>query len=1608
MTDADLPDEEEAFGRPDADEAFPVPTAREQRAQVHATLGGSPMQDFIFGDADLPGSAANHFRPLFNAARETLKAFKESYGTEPLVPSEDEIHGLSESTTAFLKKNGLVKDYADGQKEVTEAADDAFLKPAATEKAIESGIRGFVSSPAYQAGAAGIRGFNAAWAAAQRGVYSAGQEYGFPRLAADLASFPDSTMGSPHPTGTPHPPGLPEHPPLTAAELENAKSLGVLASEDAWKNGATAEGVRAATEPGAPPPTGTSLPEILVTAGEEPPAAPAGDVHAAAREIAPEAIKEFDELSKRRDTFRKWVEDPEGKPPPNLEGSLKETEARLKELEPEVTAAYDAARQKVPSAASLEEAGEPRLEGSAEVAPPEGREPAADEPAAARPAEDQRDYIVQDVKRQMKAAGRPEDEAAATAQLVAARYEARASRMGGALGTSEELYDKEAAQIRGQQIARKVTSPTAARALDNFQERMAQGRDAAKRRRDEGGGSGKFVTTEQKYAGTTEEEWKAWQNAQEDAIEALEPEEREAARHDMGSLLTEDDLRFLAEQAEKGEFFQSAQGKINLNPKGVEGRDFIGVEGQHPILTLMKKANASTAVHELGHEWLAQMLRDAEHEKAPADLLADRDAVLKWFGIDKVADIATTHHEKFARGFEQYLREGIAPSKELASVFAKFKAWLTKIYETLKGLGSPINDDIRRVFDRMLTRPDDAVIAAERPGMETFADRHEAAVDTTNPGRAHDTAVTIQSESDSVAALHLPTDLQDARFADVEEEAGRREAGGQELDRHGNEPEAPAGAGGVAAEPGAVEAGRGEAAASGATARPAAGPTVKTKPPASATERFEDDKAGNIVLPNLNTSEEVADVIRKTASENNNFQEVRGPIPDSEVMALAEAMGMDAAYLDTRKIGEAWTAPQIVALRQLLIKSAAAVRDAMIKAATGNPEALMEYAEAKARHVMIQKTVSSVTAEAGRALRAFQGRFTEGMAEANQIGAFLKNATGKTLFQLQREAKFGAGLQTPQQLALFIDSTEKKGFANAVIEYYVNALISGPVTHMRYMVGNQVKLLATPLFEIPVGAAVGKFRELTGAGPAADRIYLGEVAPALYGIMKGSRDGMWKAWDAFQTGVSEPLPGEKISPHFMTPGGAVPGPVGTVLRTPGRAVSAIHTFYKMATYEMGIQRLAYRAAMNEGLEGGAFTNRVTELTTRPTSTMMTAATAGALKELFMAPTDYNSVSGQLTRAFNNPSPAGVALKVIAPFMKIGMQITGQAFVERTPIGVLASKEVRKNLSFKGGEMGQGAGAAFDEQMAKQITGIALVGSGVGLTLEGIMTGDGPEDPDKRAVWLLSHRPNSIQIGDINLPYQGLGALGMLLRFSANMTHTAQGWNEEEGATLAMHFFQGFTKSVLDENFMRGFKDMLDAIYHPQEYGPNYVKQFATNWLPFSVGMSQTARMVDPYQREAKTIWQTAQAKVPWLSTQLMPRRDIFGEPMPNNAAEATARYADDPVVKAMGDLQIGVGKLDRDIRGVRLTDEQYDELSMKAGRMAKMRLDRIVEMPGFSRMAPEIRIELMHKAISQSRETARKLIMIQNPEIVRAATDNKVGKKIGTVPLNQKPTQVAR
>ena len=49
-------------------------------------------------------------------------------------------------------------------------------------------------------------------------------------------------------------------------------------------------------------------------------------------------------------------------------------------------------------------------------------------------------------------------------------------------------------------------------------------------------------------------------------------------------------------------------------------------------------------------------------------------------------------HEQFARGFEAYLLEGRAPSKELRGMFRTFKQWLMAVYESVSQLNVNLSD----------------------------------------------------------------------------------------------------------------------------------------------------------------------------------------------------------------------------------------------------------------------------------------------------------------------------------------------------------------------------------------------------------------------------------------------------------------------------------------------------------------------------------------------------------------------------------------------------------------------------------------------------------------------------------------------------------------------------------------------------------------------------------------------------------------------------------------------------------------------------------------------------------------------------------------------------
>lgn len=150
-----------------------------------------------------------------------------------------------------------------------------------------------------------------------------------------------------------------------------------------------------------------------------------------------------------------------------------------------------------------------------------------------------------------------------------------------------------------------------------------------------------------------------------------------------------------------------------LRQSGERGRiDFLN-DGTMNIL-FGEKADASTAIHEFEHMFVNEALRRLNKDTAPASpakdqLIADMTTLAKFVGVDpaRATDFdawTTKAHEKAAKAFEKYFREGKAPVPELQGLFSKMKELLTQIYRRAKNLlGDKLTPEVRAVFDRQLT-----------------------------------------------------------------------------------------------------------------------------------------------------------------------------------------------------------------------------------------------------------------------------------------------------------------------------------------------------------------------------------------------------------------------------------------------------------------------------------------------------------------------------------------------------------------------------------------------------------------------------------------------------------------------------------------------------------------------------------------------------------------------------------------------------------------------------------------------------------------------------------------------------------------------------------------
>lgn len=796
---------------------------------------------------------------------------------------------------------------------------------------------------------------------------------------------------------------------------------------------------------------------------------------------------------------------------------------------------------------------------------------------------------------------------------------------------------------------------------------------------------------------------------------------------------------------------------------------------------------------------------------------------------------------------------------------------------------------------------------------------------------------------------------------------------------------------------------------------PAEAAAVEVPPPqrAAAAARAGDDvmpgpepggepaKAGNIRLDQIGINADAHEVILDAARQNDDFNQARaGNVPLAQIESLSGASGVPSADLTANDgLGRLMHNDAVVrtwlqAFHQATDEIAAQMQ---VVARTGDEAEVAKLREMKLRFQHMQEQVSGLTAEAGRTLRVFRD-FYDARGKAEALGQLLEDHPGNDVDSLRKMAETGSALDPATQLPKYLHDANQPTFWDKYLYYWVNALISGPVTHLKYIGANAAFAGYEAGVITPIAGALGAARRAVTGG--AEGVYAGEAAARMWGLLRGTPDALKAAWTAARENMMTPFPnevaGKGVNPLTQTRPSPIGGRLGFAIGIPGRSAAGIHSFFRWLGYRAEIEAQAYRNAAKEGLSpvGDGFWQRQAWHAANPTEEMMNAGIENGNHLTFITkPGKF----GKLMSTVSNWAPGGPGgikpFKLIMPFTHIPGQILRGA-LEQTPLAFADSK-MRADL------FGRNGAVAADTARARLIAGGAVGAMVANWAVNDTITGYGPTDPNERAIWSRTHEPYSVRLGGWWYSYNKFGPIGDLIGLTSNLVEIGPKLKDEQYTEAAGHVLKATSRMLEDEVGMQGLVNLIEAMDGNDTQRGRFLSQQAASNLPYSSLLRQTASFSDPYMREAKTFVDELRYSTPWGRQDLLAKRDWLGAPMTNPGYGSIIRQRavnTDPIDLAVSQLQMKPAPPQPRINGTALPPKMYDEYQVLAGAMTRTALEDMVKAPGWEQMPPGIREQMIHATIESMRRTAGSVIQARHPDLILQGIQDRRDKINGVKP----------
>lgn len=551
----------------------------------------------------------------------------------------------------------------------------------------------------------------------------------------------------------------------------------------------------------------------------------------------------------------------------------------------------------------------------------------------------------------------------------------------------------------------------------------------------------------------------------------------------------------------------------------------------------------------------------------------------------------------------------------------------------------------------------------------------------------------------------------------------------------------------------------------------------------------------------------------------------------------------------------------------------------------------------------------------------------------------IEQAGGEDVIRASMERYMAAAAGGGEEAVLRM-ARGQRSYMNALVEFWMNSILSGPITHAVNNSANLLTSLYMP-FERILGATLQGDMKMASATMKQYSYMLQQASDAvkMAGVaMKMDSNVLDTVATREANSNARALSAKGLGLNEDSVFGQAANWVGKALNLPTRFLTAEDEFFKQLNYRAsfmselhveGLKRFGgdtkqaakwANETFNRAIQDGQMYARDVILQ-RAYKSADEAIAAGTIpstdRGLFVGkymndPKNWDSSLGVMSQramdsarqtTFSTPlttdpsapvttqiaarmqAAANVhpVIRFLLPFIRTPTNLLNFTLSRTLPVNGmhdlrLAYKEYGKLLNHSDAAVRADATGRLAFSFALT-TGVYMAATG------GKITGGGPKNKGERDTLMQAGwQPYSIKVGDKYYSYKREDPFSSMIGLVADITEGMKYADERHmdalgGATNAIVL--AVARNITNKTYLTGITNVTNALSNPEQFGPTLVNQYVSSLVPFSAALDQSKSTVadDAVLRDARNMVDAIYSKIPFLAENVTPQRNVLGEAM---------------------------------------------------------------------------------------------------------------------------------